>query len=85
MLLYDDNEFLQELSLPTQSTYEIEETTRGMTVLQEFDSDQPPTYQNQAPNADILDKVIQVDRGQQYDSSLSYSSYFNISPVIIQN
>jgi len=47
-----------ELSLPTQSTYEIEETTRGITVLEKFDSDRPPTSQNQPPNADILDKVI---------------------------
>jgi hypothetical protein len=46
-----------ELVLPTKSTYEVEETTRGITVLEEFDSDQPPTYQNQPPNADILDKV----------------------------
>ncbi len=48
-----------ELSLPTKSTYEIEETTRGITVLEKFDSDHPPTIQNQPPNADILDKVIQ--------------------------
>lgn len=47
-----------ELSLPTQSTYKVEETTRGMTVLEEFDPDQPPSFQNQPPNVDILDKVI---------------------------
>ncbi len=47
-----------ELSLPTESTYEIQETTRGITVLEKFDSDRPPTSQNQPPNADILDKVI---------------------------
>jgi hypothetical protein len=47
-----------ELSLPKESTYAVEETTRGITVLEKFDSDQPPTYQNQPPNADILDKVI---------------------------
>jgi len=49
--------FNLELVLPTKSTYEVQETTRGITVLEEFDSDQPPTYQNQPPNADILDKV----------------------------
>ena len=48
-----------ELILPTKSTYEIEETTRGITVLEKFDSDQPPTFKNQPPNADILDKVIE--------------------------
>ena len=46
-----------ELSLPTKSTYAVEETTRGITVIDTFDADQPPTYQNQPPNADILDKV----------------------------
>ena len=46
-----------ELSLPTKSTYAVEETTRGITVIDTFDADQPPTYQNQLPNADILDKV----------------------------
>jgi hypothetical protein len=48
-----------ELSLPKESTYAVEETTRGITVLEKFDSDQPPTYQNQPPNADILDKLLQ--------------------------
>ncbi|CAF3004104.1 unnamed protein product [Rotaria sp. Silwood2] len=48
-----------ELSLPNKSTYQVEETTRGITVLEKFDSDQPPTYQNQPPNIDILDKLLQ--------------------------
>ncbi|CAF1014308.1 unnamed protein product [Adineta steineri] len=48
-----------ELTLPTKSTYEVEETTRGITVLEKFDTDQPPTHQNQPPNADILDKLLQ--------------------------
>lgn len=48
---------LSELSLPTESTYKVEETTRGITVLEEFDPDQPPSFQNQPPNIDILDKV----------------------------
>ncbi|CAF4848994.1 unnamed protein product, partial [Rotaria socialis] len=45
-----------ELSLPTKSTYQVEETTRGITVLEKFESLQPPTIQNQPPNTDILDK-----------------------------
>ncbi|CAF1292177.1 unnamed protein product [Rotaria magnacalcarata] len=48
-----------ELSLPTKSTYQIEETTRGITVLEKFESLQPPTIQNQPPNTDILDKLLQ--------------------------
>ena len=49
--------YFLELSLPTESTYKVEETTRGITVLEEFDPDQPPSSQNQPPNIDILDKV----------------------------
>ncbi|CAF4597345.1 unnamed protein product [Rotaria socialis] len=48
-----------ELSLPTKSTYQVEETTRGITVLEKFESLQPPTIQNQPPNTDILDKLLQ--------------------------
>ncbi|CAF4998967.1 unnamed protein product, partial [Rotaria sp. Silwood1] len=48
-----------ELSLPTKSTYQVEETTRGITILEKFDSIQPPTFQNQSPNTDILDKLLQ--------------------------
>lgn len=46
-----------ELLLPTKSTYKIEETTRGTTAPENFDPSQPPSCQNQPPNADILDKV----------------------------
>jgi hypothetical protein len=66
-----------ELSLPTKSTYEIEETTRGITVLEKFDSDHPPTIQNQPPNADILDKVIQSFISYSYRIFI-YFSFFNI-------
>ena len=44
--------------LPTESTYKREETTRGITMLQTMQVDQPPTYLNQAANTDILDKVL---------------------------
>lgn len=46
-----------ELLLPNTSTYQVDETTRGITVLEKFEPNQPPTYQNQPPNTDILDKV----------------------------
>ncbi|CAF0735212.1 unnamed protein product [Adineta ricciae] len=48
-----------ELILPAKSTHKIEETKRGITVLEKFDPEQPPTYRNQPPNADILDKLLQ--------------------------
>jgi hypothetical protein len=63
--------FILELSLPTESTYAIEETTRGITVLGKFDSDQPPTIQNQPPNADILDKVIQNTRFSHFGKAFT--------------
>ena len=56
-LLYEVRFFLLELILPAKSTHTVEETKRGITVLEKFDPEQPPTYQNQPPNADILDKV----------------------------
>ena len=47
-----------ELIIPSESTYAIEPTTRGITVLETFSSDQPPTFQNQPAYVDILDKVL---------------------------
>lgn len=60
----------------------MEETKRGITVLEKFDSDQPPTNQNQPPNADILDKVLDQNILYSYKIHLSYyiaSSICNIS------
>ncbi|CAF0804920.1 unnamed protein product [Didymodactylos carnosus] len=80
--------FFLDLILPSMSTYEPTATTRGITVPID-ESHDLPTYKNQPPDADILDKLLQYIYNQSpelaFYSDRTLTDVFPTSALISRN